>query len=71
MLPAPRRLELARTLALQVAQQRRGLALWWCDVPDDARVMISRGLPTQRWFDALFGLHAGPAAHGEPSYNLA
>jgi len=71
MLAAPRRLELARTLALQMAQQRRGLALWWCDAPDDARVMISRGLPTQRWFDALFGLHAGASQLGEPSYNPA
>jgi type VI secretion system protein ImpM len=71
MLNAPRRLELARTLALQVAQQRRGLAVWWCDAPDDARVMISRGLPTQRWFDALFGLHAGASSIGEPSYNPA
>lgn len=59
MLPAPARRELARVLALQVVQSRRGLALWWCDVPDDARVLISRGLPTHQRFDALFGLNNG------------
>ncbi len=69
MLAASRRLDLARTLALQVVQQRRGLALWWCDVPGDARVMISRGLPTNRWFDALFGLTANAPGLDESSYN--
>lgn len=67
MMAAPPRGEIARVLALQVAQARRGMGFWWCDVPGDSRVMLSRGLPTHRLFDTLFGLDDGRDLQDETS----
>lgn len=67
LMAAPPRGEIARVLALQAAQVRRGMGLWWCDAPGDSRVLLSRGLPTHRLFDTLFGLDDGRDLQTETS----